>query len=135
MMSAIPSRTMRWSSTQSTRIGVVAMILFLPVSGRRDDGLDDRALSRHARNPQDAADGFGPLFHAAHAPVVRLVAAGAQRLCIESATVVLNAKRQVAVVVEQLHADALRMRMAERIRDRLLSDSQHLLFDLRRAPA
>src|SRR5262245_3579071 len=127
MMSAMPSRTMRWSSTQRTRIGARACSAREGFLCMRRYRLDEGAAAQLAFNPEAAACGFGTLLHARQA----VVAVAARFRDVEADAIVANAQDDLAVRVRELHADVVGPRVPDRVRDRFAADAKELRVHVR----
>src|SRR5262245_40419918 len=127
MMSAMPSRTMRWSSTQRTRMGARACSAREGLLCMRRNRLDERATARLAFHPEAAACGFGAFLHARQT----VVPVAARFRDIEADAIVAHAQHDLAVGVRELHADVAGPRVPDRVRDGLAADAQELRVDIR----
>src|SRR5687768_14848296 len=127
MMREMPSRTIRWSSTQSTRILRPDVGMFLDPGGLRHDRDDLGPGRRRGRDVQRAADLFGALSHRDQSvmAVRRALHAG----IIETAAVVRDGQRDVVGPVVEADADARGGGVADGVGNRFLSDPQELLLD------
>src|SRR5918993_489367 len=105
MMSEMPSLTIRWSSTHSTRILRPDICMFLDPSGLRHDRDDLGSGRLRRRDVQRAADLFGALSHRDQAvmAVRRALHAG----IIEAAAVVRDRQRNVVGPIVEADADVL----------------------------
>src|SRR3954454_21337129 len=134
MMSASPSRTMRWSSTQRILMECGFSMTFPAVCILKwDRRLDARALALAAFNGELTADILGPFAHAGQAVVRRSVRC--RRVRVEARAVVHDAQRQRAVGRLELDGNAIGMSMARRVDDRLAPDLQQLLLETGRIGA
>src|ERR1700692_4806636 len=100
MISPRPSRTMRWSSTHSTRIRGRRISAILRGRGDRHDSLDARAMTIAAGDREPAPEIFGALLQArqpivAVGPVRRMVR-------VEADAVVRHCERDRRLAVPQL---------------------------------
>ena len=134
MMSAMPSRTMRWSSTQRTRIGGG-----VPYRGRqavpdlacqRHRGLDRRPAAGARRDGERAVQFLGPFPHGRE-PIV-MVAGGVGAAAVEATPVVRHPQHDVLGAEDEVEMDPARGRMADGVGDGFLSDAEDLVVYLGR---
>src|SRR4051812_12888323 len=136
MISAIPSRTMRWSSTHMTRMApsFIALVC-IRIGGRwrRDHRLDGRAGVGAAVDGQASANLLGALGHHRDAVVIaRTLRRSVRR---EPGAVVGDTERDRVVGVFQRHLDLLRVAVPHGVEHRFLADAQQLVLDVAGEPA
>src|SRR2546429_616783 len=118
------SRSMRWSSASSRRIGAPAVFAVSAViaSGGLQPAAHGRAPPLYGFEFEHGPDGVGPLAHAEHA--VGVDASGPPDG--EAVPVVLDDQQGAGAVAAPLHAQVLGLGVALYVADRLLGDAPHL---------